>query len=509
LRLKPVGVSLGSGLILLMGWLSGQEGLELSLQLGMAAALGGLVWRYETRHDRSQLELSSVREEAGAAQRGVRLVLDHIDQGLLMVAPDGRVAPERSRAAQRLLGSAPEPARLWELLADAQPPVAERLRLDWKQLFEGTLPTGELPSRCELRGLQLRLSYVPVQEDGRLMSVLVVVSDASAEQTAQQDRDEQLEVFRWVSRDRALFASFRREAGDVVGAVADDLGSFVDQRRGLHALESHAALVGLGRLAICCREIEHELVQSQADRFTPAQRQRLRARWHQAQELFEPLHDLLDPDAMVIRRKDHDELVQAARSGTAGEPLAQLLERWAWEPASLHLGRIAEEARLRADRLGRAPPRIQLDSDSVRLPDRWQPFWAAAVNVVHNALDHGIEPPEERAARGKPAGGELTLSVRWTSEGIFVSFQDDGRGIDWQAVADQARQAGLPSSTVDELVGALFTDPRHGLGAVWAATDQLGGAVQVESVPGRGTTIRFWFPPSSAQQTPLADRLSA
>jgi two-component system chemotaxis sensor kinase CheA len=233
------------------------------------------------------------------------------------------------------------------------------------------------------------------------------------------------------------------------------------------------------------------------------------ARWQQAHELFAPLRGMLDAGALVIPRKDHDELVQAVRQGSHGETLAQLIERWAWEPASLHLGRLAEDARLLAQRLHKAPPRIQLDCEGVRLPDRWQPFWAAAAHVLHNSLEHGIESPEDRLHEGKPAAGELTLSVRWEPEGIFVSFQDDGRGIDWLAVARKASQLGLPSSTRDELVAALFMDPKHGLGAVWAATDQLGGAVQVESVPGRGTTIRFWFPPSSAQQTPLADRMSA
>jgi hypothetical protein len=377
-RLKSVGVTLGSGLILLVGWLSGQEELQLALQLGAAAAMGGLLWRYEVRGERLQAEraaeLSTAREEVSAAQRGVRLVLDHIDQGLLMVAPDGRVAPERSRAAERLMPSPPGAVRFWELLSDEQPEVAEQLRLGWRQVFEGSLALSELPSRCALHGRCLSLGYVPVSEGGRLMSVLVTVSDVTAEAREQLPASE----------------------------------------------------------------------------------------------------------VSVSERTDHDALVRAA-----------------------------QQALLHAERLHRAPPRLQLQSEGVPLSDRWEPFWAAATHIVHNALDHGIEAPEERARLGKPPTGELTMSVHWASEGIFVSFRDDGRGIDWQAVARRASQLGLPSSTEQDLVGALFSDPERGLGAVWTAIDPLGGAVQVESVSGRGTTVRFWFPPSSAQQTPLADRLSA
>ena len=66
--------------------------------------------------------------------------------------------------------------------------------------------------------------------------------------------------------------------------------------------------------------------------------------------------------------------------------------------------------------------------------ERTAPLWASLVHVVRNAVDHGIEPRDEREACGKPGAGRLARRVD-RGRHLFVTISDDGRGIDWARVA--------------------------------------------------------------------------
>src|SRR5262249_58753225 len=59
-------------------------------------------------------------------------------------------------------------------------------------------------------------------------------------------------------------------------------------------------------------------------------------------------------------------------------------------------------------------------------------------HLVRNSVDHGIEAPTERVAKGKPAAGRITLTAAHEEGRILIEIRDDGRGIDPQAVRDKA-----------------------------------------------------------------------
>jgi chemotaxis protein histidine kinase CheA len=65
------------------------------------------------------------------------------------------------------------------------------------------------------------------------------------------------------------------------------------------------------------------------------------------------------------------------------------------------------------------------------------------LHVVRNAVGHGIEPAEERIERGKPASGRVTLRARREGNTLVLSVQDDGRGLDYAAIAAKGRRLGL------------------------------------------------------------------
>jgi two-component system, chemotaxis family, sensor kinase CheA len=135
------------------------------------------------------------------------------------------------------------------------------------------------------------------------------------------------------------------------------------------------------------------------------------------------------------------------------------------------------------------------------------------VHLVRNALDHGLEPPEERRESGKPEVGKLEIAARHASGSVIIEVRDDGRGIDPEAVAHRALSRGLIDErtaaemdmrgAIELLFGAGFstvdttTDLSGrgvGMDVVRTKIRRLGGEVVIDSTPGAGTRAQIRLP---------------
>jgi chemosensory pili system protein ChpA (sensor histidine kinase/response regulator) len=137
------------------------------------------------------------------------------------------------------------------------------------------------------------------------------------------------------------------------------------------------------------------------------------------------------------------------------------------------------------------------------------------LHLLRNAMAHGIEPPAVRAERGKPARGHITIHAAQEADFVFLTFEDDGGGIDRQAIRRALHTAGqLPADhepNDEALVGAIFepgfsTRPQSdalagrgmGMNIVKRAVIRLGGEVKVESKAGVFTRFRLSLPLAGA-----------
>ncbi|MGH6963352.1 MAG: chemotaxis protein CheA [Phenylobacterium sp.] len=135
------------------------------------------------------------------------------------------------------------------------------------------------------------------------------------------------------------------------------------------------------------------------------------------------------------------------------------------------------------------------------------------LHVMRNALDHGIESPEARAAAGKPPSATISLRASQQGDRVVVEVADDGGGVDLDRVRAVAVERGIVSAAgaaelsdqgVVDLIfapgfttaGAVSSLSGRGVGmdAVRSAVARLGGHVAVASRPGEGTTVRFVLP---------------
>lgn len=144
------------------------------------------------------------------------------------------------------------------------------------------------------------------------------------------------------------------------------------------------------------------------------------------------------------------------------------------------------------------------------------------VHVVRNAVDHGLESPQERRVAGKPEVGRLVVEARRSRDSITIEVRDDGRGIDLVRVREKAVAAGwiqpfLAEDLPPEEVAAFIFRPGLstaeqvsqvsgrgvGMDAVKSTVESLGGGVEVRTQTGAGTSIALVVPITAAIQRVL------
>ncbi|HUI55404.1 MAG TPA: chemotaxis protein CheA [Bryobacteraceae bacterium] len=132
-------------------------------------------------------------------------------------------------------------------------------------------------------------------------------------------------------------------------------------------------------------------------------------------------------------------------------------------------------------------------------------------HLVRNAVDHGIEPPNQRAAAGKPPAGVVRLHARHEAGSVVLEISDDGAGLDRDRIFAKAVERGIRmdgDNFSDERIFSLIFEPGFstaqqvsdisgrgvGLDVVKKSVEALNGAIAVFSEPGHGATFRIKLP---------------
>ncbi|MDG5775535.1 chemotaxis protein CheA [Haloarculaceae archaeon H-GB1-1] len=139
------------------------------------------------------------------------------------------------------------------------------------------------------------------------------------------------------------------------------------------------------------------------------------------------------------------------------------------------------------------------------------------MHILRNSVDHGIESPDEREAAGKDRTGHIELRASRERDHVIIEVEDDGEGLDVEAIRRQAVEKGVRSAdeldTMDD--GAIYDLVFHpgfstaeevtdtsgrgvGMDVVHDTVTQLDGSVSVDSTPGEGTTVSLRLPVTMA-----------
>jgi len=135
------------------------------------------------------------------------------------------------------------------------------------------------------------------------------------------------------------------------------------------------------------------------------------------------------------------------------------------------------------------------------------------MHMLRNAVDHGIEPPQAREQAGKPRTGVVRIKASQTASSVAIEVSDDGRGLDEEAIRRAALKRGLVGDEALALMSSaqiqslIFTPGMSttgfvtdvsgrgvGMSVVRVNVERLKGSIQLQSAPGKGTSVRILLP---------------
>jgi predicted ATPase/HPt (histidine-containing phosphotransfer) domain-containing protein len=462
---------------------------------------------YDSMEDRVEARTRELAQK----KRDVEAMLNSMQQGLFTIDETLTIQPEYSAHLEQLLGTRDIAGREFlpllfarsEVNADTQRAMraAVQFSFDVPPLVAGTNSDHlvrqfqRIDERGERRDFEADWTFIT--NDAAVVSkILVTVRDvtvlkelaASVEQKSReldmvgQILDAGVHAFeRFCSSARVLLVENRA----VLSPASSPSRAEIDLLfRNVHTVKGNARMLGLSYLVEVTHEAEsvHHRARSQGRVSVEALGGAL-AEIEAALGGYEAIyHRKLEQLANVTQAQQAAALAQIGRlvesvsAGAVGATEAvRSIGRMVDRANGARLQDIVRETARTlpslARELGRLAPEVECSDGGVSVTPDWaQALRGALVHALRNALDHGIETPDERRQKGKPAQGRLAIQVSRRDRGAQIVVRDDGRGLDLAAL-----RARLGDSTSDDA---------HVAEQVFAAG--VSTAAQVSDNSGRG-----------------------
>lgn len=487
--------------------------------------------------------LEKMVEERTTEIRGLNIklkaLLDSLEQGFLIFDMEGTCWEITSKACEKVLESSPAGKKIWDVLKLPESQVRGFSR--WlTTVFSELLPFEDLASLGPAKydhsqGNQVKLDYYPMRSaENVIQGIVLVATDITSLVRAQEEAEKEKSNANFILKmfkQKRSFLSFFEEAQKLVSELnRATLAPPVNWDRDslfriLHTIKGGAASFSVRDVANSAHELESmiqnwdnfsenkwdELLQSLQTSFD-----------HLTKEVNELLGKLPAKQVPVVEvpKPELTQILSLMESWSkTREWAAQLKSQYLTEPLQQTFESYDYMMQQTAESLHKKVKPLNFVTPDFRWSfEPYQSFLSSLVHVFRNAIDHGLETPEERAAAGKPEQGEIKISAFKSDNEIEIRIQDDGRGIAVDKVKAKRQEKGLPVDglTPHQILMSIF-EPQFstkteitelsgrgvGLDAVKNEVDRLGGQVDIESHEGVGTTFKFKLPLASAAVLPM------
>ncbi|MGE0173227.1 MAG: CHASE4 domain-containing protein [Oligoflexales bacterium] len=462
------------------------------------------------------------QQAISARNHDMKLILDNAEQGFINVALDGTIVGERSAVVDRWLGIPMPKMKVWDYVNKGNAKQANLFRLGWDQLLDGFMPfevvADQMPNRITIGEDKFQITLRPVTRDQKLESILVVVSNITEAVKAEEKEREQKETMKVVQNiivDKNAVSEFFEETRKGVEVLVHKRATLSRPTllRLLHTLKGNAAQQGLETFAHLCHDLESKMLEDADGEISPEKFAEVSLAWQDVEVRFTSLLENSSHARLEVDRNELESTITMVKNKAPHENISQALMSWQLEPVGIRLHRLGRIAEGLGKRLGKGDLNIQINDHGIKLDkDGLGEFWGIMVHVIRNAIDHGLETPEERMDKDKSPNGSVVLAARAQGDALEIAITDDGKGIDWARVQTKARERNLPAETKKDLANALFADGVStkdevtdisgrgvGMAAVKQMTEQLGGEIKVDSEKDKGTTFSFIFPSTAVK----------
>ena len=351
----------------------------------------------------------------------------------------------------------------------------------------------------------LRCTFAPITRDNGQVFVLGTVSDQTFEVELQKQlneeegkRNEEMRaLFEVIHVEPRVLNDFIEDAEyefDRINVILKDndrsaQNVMIDIYQAVHAIKSNAVILGLDSFSSKLHALEDEIktLRDKADI-----------------SFEEVLHITVELDKLMRIKDSFKDLIDKILSFNVGENrmkeeqvLVQTLER-VIEKASADLGK-------------KAALTVKIDPRAIENGPR-RVIKEILMQLVRNAVYHGIELPEGRLSSGKTEEGKIKLGIELQGEKIVISLTDDGRGLDFKAIRAKAVQMQLLANTGEledknALTQILFMPGFStateadmyagrgiGLNLVRERIKEVKGSIKLQTEEGKGTLFKIYIP---------------
>jgi signal transduction histidine kinase len=361
--------------------------------------------------------------------------------------------------------------------------VHKRDELTW------SLNSGNLPKTGRIMGKRHMIEWRPIFRRDVLDRIIFVAHSVEdllqAQATADKQAEEAMRLLQLVSLGSNRVIDFV-ERGKIQIREAQRYCSIKDTRHALialHTLKGSARILGFVSLSEKVHDLESKSQDLTESDFTDAL-----AELHKIEQSSIALG--YSNDSLIISRRQ----AQQAISESRGQDY--LLELTYPTIEEIVLSYQTDLAKL-ASSLSRSTPQLQLfkSKDAHHISHAAKnSLNQSLVHIFRNALDHGIESPEERARLGKPATPTVAVHIMDLNESIEVSFRDDGQGLDLSKIREKASRLGYETEGMNSQdLAAIVFEPGFsttdsvssisgrgiGMDAIRAAMENIGGQARI------------------------------
>lgn len=463
-------------------------------------------------------------------------LLNSLHQGFFIFNTQGLCLDVTSKACEQTVETNPAGQSIWDVLK-----LPEYDQADFKKwmdmlfaevmAFEDLVPLGP-QSFAHSAQKSIRLEYYPIRgAQEKIEAIVVVATDITnlveAQKAAEVERAHAKMVLNLL-RNKRQVGGFLRDAEELLQKINIEIkkgqtANFTDLFRSLHTLKGGSALYSVKAVVDLCHHAEESLVVLQREGFSPENFKKLAELCVATQIEFnkfkeENIHLLGSALTTKDRRIEapmsryihfYSQILQIS-SKLAGEFIHDFLT----EPVGTFFEQYNGLIENQAANEGKEVLPIQfVHGDLQVFPEAYEELFASCVHAFRNAVDHGIEFPDERESIGKARQGLIEVSFRkitlFKKSHLVIRIKDNGRGINPDIIREKLTKKGLDvSKESDRQVIQHIFDPQFstreavtetsgrgvGMDAIQYCAHQIGGRTSVRSVVGHGSTLKIIVP---------------
>lgn len=479
-------------------------------------------------------ELNAANLELERLNLTINAMLESLGQGLFFFDSSGTCGEVHSRACLQLLEGSPVGRPVSEVLkldADAEARLCALMDIVFNpsrtaMSFEDLVALAP-EWYTHSKGRKISLSYRPMYKNAQdIRAILVIASDVTQEIAVQEairaQETRARRILRLV-RERQGFLRFTDSLKALAAVLPDSTPAAL--RHDLHTLKGNARFFYLENIAAALHDLESRMAElPQGTAFNGHSSMAAAAVLETAlQESLRAAEEIWGDDFAVAANTasiDLDTLYDIGRrldQSAPDSPVAKdFWDRLAAVPAQQLVSRLESQIVYFAEREGQAVT-VHVDADaSLRLlPVRYQTVTDALVHVAKNIATHAPDPPEMRAAAGKPPALQVWINISRepANSSIFrLYIRDDGCGADTGRMRARLMLKAPDTDAIaamsdDAILQTIFDDDTTstdkvtetsgrgvGLSALRSAVTELGGQIYAESIAGEGLCLHITLP---------------